>query len=205
MVVYILRNPKLALLCSSRCPGDPILKTYDLARSLRDAGVTVIGGFHSPMEQECLGLLLRGKQPVIVCPARNLECIRLRAEWKKPLDEGRLLLLSPFDQRSRRMTAETAKTRNRFVAALADRICIAYAEPGGKIDSLVREILPWGKPVFTLDGESNSELISLGVTPISIHDLTPLLAGLGEPRVRGNSNQSGKDETVSGHYFSDLQ
>jgi hypothetical protein len=34
------------------------LKTYDLARDLRDADVPVIGGFHTPMEKECLRLLL---------------------------------------------------------------------------------------------------------------------------------------------------
>jgi predicted Rossmann fold nucleotide-binding protein DprA/Smf involved in DNA uptake len=34
----------LALFCSVKCPGDLILKTYDLARNLRQAGVTVISG-----------------------------------------------------------------------------------------------------------------------------------------------------------------
>ena len=37
----ILANQLLALFCSVRCPGDLILQTYDLARSLRDKGRTV--------------------------------------------------------------------------------------------------------------------------------------------------------------------
>lgn len=45
---------------------------------LRDAGVTVIGEFHSPMEKECLNILLRGSQPIIVCPARSLENMRIK-------------------------------------------------------------------------------------------------------------------------------
>jgi predicted Rossmann fold nucleotide-binding protein DprA/Smf involved in DNA uptake len=89
-----LRERKLAIFCSAKCPGDLILKTYDTARALRDAGVTVIGGFHSPMEKECLALLLRGRQPIIICPARGLEDMRLSGEWKKPLDDGRLLTSS---------------------------------------------------------------------------------------------------------------
>src|SRR5690348_12573481 len=93
----ILQRPALALFCSIACPGDVILQTYDLARDLRDAGVTVAGGFHAPMERECLHLLLRGTQPIVVCPAR---------EWRAPLAEGRLLLLSPFGEGSRRATAE---------------------------------------------------------------------------------------------------
>ena len=31
-------------------------------------GVPMIGGFHTPMEQECLEVLLRGQQPVVICP-----------------------------------------------------------------------------------------------------------------------------------------
>ncbi len=49
------------LFCS--IPGDLVLKTYDMARAMRDAGVPVIGGFQMPVETECLRLLLRGNQP----------------------------------------------------------------------------------------------------------------------------------------------
>src|SRR5216117_488267 len=101
----VLQRRKLALFCSVKCPGNLILQTYDLARALRDAGVTVISGFHSPMEKECLTLLLRGAQPVIVCPARSIERMRVPAVWKAQLAEGRLLLLSPFGEKLRRVTA----------------------------------------------------------------------------------------------------
>src|SRR5215471_2050218 len=69
----LLNSRPLALFCSIQCPGDVILRTYDLIRALRDAGVALIGGFHSPMEKECLTLLLRGSQPVLVCPARAMD------------------------------------------------------------------------------------------------------------------------------------
>ena len=68
----LLDEQLIAMFCSNRCPGgDLILKTYDLARAIRDAGVAVIGGFRTPMERECLRLLLRGEQPVVVCPPRH--------------------------------------------------------------------------------------------------------------------------------------
>ncbi|HWQ69466.1 MAG TPA: hypothetical protein VN494_05875 [Patescibacteria group bacterium] len=54
----ILRRKMLVLSCSIKCPGNVILKTYDLAGALCDAGVPVIGGFHAPMEKECLDILL---------------------------------------------------------------------------------------------------------------------------------------------------
>src|SRR5919107_3381892 len=55
----ILQQKTLALFCSIKCPGNLILKTYDLAQQLREAEVPIIGGFHSPMERECLTILLR--------------------------------------------------------------------------------------------------------------------------------------------------
>jgi hypothetical protein len=72
----ILDQKSLALFCSVKCPGNLILHTYDITQRLRQSGVTVIGGFHSPMEQECLRILLRGTQPVVVCPARSLSGMR---------------------------------------------------------------------------------------------------------------------------------
>src|SRR5205807_2510306 len=74
--VGLLRNRKVALFCSARTPGGAILRAHDAARQMRDEGVTVIGGFHSPIEKECLRILLRGTQPIIVCPGRAIEAMR---------------------------------------------------------------------------------------------------------------------------------
>jgi predicted Rossmann fold nucleotide-binding protein DprA/Smf involved in DNA uptake len=156
-----------ALFCSVRCPGDLILKTYDLARALRDAGVPVIGGFHSPMEKECLRLLLRGRQPAVVCPARSIENMRIPADWRAPLAEGHLLLLSAFANSHRRPTAELAAIRNDFVAALAHRILITHAAPGSKTEAFARKVLERGKPLLTLQGDRNDNLVSLGARTIT--------------------------------------
>ena len=52
----ILDTRLIGFFCSVRCPGDVILKTYDLARALRETDVTIVGGFQSPMEKEFLDL-----------------------------------------------------------------------------------------------------------------------------------------------------
>lgn len=158
----ILRSPLLGFFCSVKCPGNIILKTYDLARTLRGGSRGIIGGFHSPMEREFLLLLLRGTVQVIVCPARSIEKMRIPTEWRKPLAEGRLLVLSPFEESQRRMTAELAEMRNDFVAALADEVFIAYATPGGRTEAFARKVIASGKKVFTLDAHENSRLIDVG-------------------------------------------
>ncbi len=100
----------------------------DLAHQWRENGPTIISGFHAPAEQEALNVLLRGPTPVILCPARGIGKMRLKAEWKTPLEEGRLLLISPFADSIKRPTTKIAHYRNRFIAALADKILIAHAQ-----------------------------------------------------------------------------
>ena len=163
----ILQQTKLALFCSIKCPGSVILRTYDCMKALRDRGITVMGGFHSPMESECLKILLRGAQPVIVCPARSLDAMRIKPEFRKPLGEGRLLFLSPFLPNESRVSAQRAGVRNRFVAALADAILVAYAATGGSTEQLCREIPSLNKPAYTIDDKGNVGLEKQGFEILS--------------------------------------
>lgn len=146
----LLRDDKVGLFCSVRCPGDLILRAYDYAKKLRDDGVTVIGGFHSPVEKECLRILLRGTQPIIICPARSLTNMRIPREWQRAIEKERLLLASPFAGARKRTTAELAQERNKFVAAVADRVCFVYTTPGGTLESLATDARNVGKPIIAL-------------------------------------------------------
>jgi predicted Rossmann fold nucleotide-binding protein DprA/Smf involved in DNA uptake len=135
---HLLALPKTTLFCSARCPGKVILTAYDQAARWRDEGRCVISGFHSPVEKECLQILLRGSQPIIICPARALPQ-RVPPEWKKPLEAGRLLVLSGFAATEKRVTAELAGRRNKLVAALADEVWFAHITPGGQMAKLASE------------------------------------------------------------------
>lgn len=135
-------SPKIALFCSARCPGNAILTAYDQAAKWRDTGRCVISGFHSPVEKECLRILLRGTQPVIICPARALPR-RLPNDWKTHLAAGRLLVLSAFGEKGNRTTTDLAARRNEIVAALADEVFIVHATPGGNLDKLISILELW--------------------------------------------------------------
>jgi len=102
----ILNRDLLGFFCSLKCPGDIILKTYDLARSFRDAEIPLISGFHSPIEKDVFDLLLNGSQPLVVCPARSIENMRIPNAWKEAIDNGRLLVLSPFKKKSKQKGSE---------------------------------------------------------------------------------------------------
>jgi predicted Rossmann fold nucleotide-binding protein DprA/Smf involved in DNA uptake len=142
----LLSLPKTALFCSARCPGDAILCTYDQAAKWRDEGRCIISGFHSPVEKECLSILLRGQQPIIICPARSLDKFRLTAAWKPALAADRLLVLSCVSDGLHRATLQTAHRRNELVAALADEIWFAHISPGGWTEKIVERVKMWRIP-----------------------------------------------------------
>ena len=144
----LLGFPKTALFCSKSCPGDAILKAMDQAQKWRNRGRCVISGFHSPIEKECLQILLRGSQPITICPARSVEGMRIPTEWGEGITSGRILLLSPFEPSQRRVSAILSEQRNRLVAALADEVYLTHITPGGKTAGLIEQISGWGIPII---------------------------------------------------------
>jgi predicted Rossmann fold nucleotide-binding protein DprA/Smf involved in DNA uptake len=165
----ILNRPKVALFCSVKCPGRLILETYDLAKRFRNEGILVISGFHSPMEQECLRILLRSPHPVIWCLARGMyrRVPAAPVDCRPAVDDGRLVMVSSFPEQVRHVTAKTAMTRNRLVADMADAVVVAHATRGGKMDTLCREILASGKPLYTFEHPANELLLRDGARPIA--------------------------------------
>lgn len=142
----LLAERKVGLFCSVRCPDDTALRAYDACRKLRDEGMALISGFHSPVEKECLKILLQGTQPIIVSPARSVRKMRIPAEWRAALEGNRLLILSRFEQSPRRADSGSARRRNELVAALSDEVLIIHAEPGGGIERISELVDRWRIP-----------------------------------------------------------
>lgn len=155
----LFETRKLAILCSRACPGTIIVQTLDVVRALRETPWTVISGFQSPTEQECLEVLLRGERPVVVCPARSVQGMRIPAAWKAAIAAGRMLITSPFGNTVRRATTATAQERNQFVVSLADAVLIPHAAPGGSLHRLCHDCIYGRKLLYTIDDPSNSHLL----------------------------------------------
>ncbi|MFN0213306.1 MAG: DNA-processing protein DprA [Saprospiraceae bacterium] len=126
----ILEQPKTTFLCSRQVPADAVLKCYDWAIQMREAGRCVISGFHSPLEQDVLHYLLKGKQPVIMALARGLKRT-WEPEIQKALEEKRLLIITPFSESVKRASADTAAVRNDLMIKLANEVVVGYANSEG--------------------------------------------------------------------------
>lgn len=163
----LLDRKKIGLICSRKCPGDVILETYDFARLVRGSGLAIVGGFQSSIERDCLPILLRGSDPIIIVQAHRLSTSRLPMEWQKAIDAGRLLLLSPFRDKDKRVTRELASERNRFVASISEEVLIPNADPRSKTEALFGELIALGKRVYTFESQANAAMISAGAVPIA--------------------------------------
>jgi len=146
----LLDQPLLAIFASVKCPARLILAAHDTAKEISAKGKAVIGGFQSPTEKEMLEILLRGVSAIVICPACGLEGMRIPVAWRQKIEQGRLLVISPFPAYVKRPRPETILKRNQLVAQLASELLIVHAESGGKVDALIKGVLSSGKKVQRL-------------------------------------------------------
>ena len=145
------------------------------------------------MEKECLRLLLRGIQPVVVCPARGIESMRIPRDWRPALDEGRLLIISPFPATVRRPTAKLSAKRNDLVASLASRVFIAHAAAGSKTESFAPKARCRRQAFADAGKPGEREFGGDGGRPVQMHIVEPASV-LQTPQIRGVDMRQKVDE-----------
>jgi predicted Rossmann fold nucleotide-binding protein DprA/Smf involved in DNA uptake len=167
----ILKRPLLGLFCSTACPDDAATAAHALVRALGEAAVPVISGFHSPLEKQCLNLLLLGRGPIVVCPARSIARMRIPPAWRPDVERGRLVIASAIGGQARRATTLLAAKRNALVATLATEILVIHAAAGGRIDALCRTLLAEHRTVWTLDLPENRAIAEAGAATVQSDEL----------------------------------
>ena len=111
----------------------------DWALQQAKAKTVVISGFHSPLEQSVLRVLIQARSPAVVVLARPVESARLRPDWAALLNQGFMAVVSA-SVATTRLTDEVAAARNSLVAQLATAVVVAHASPGG---GLAGSITQW--------------------------------------------------------------
>lgn len=82
----------------------------DWALQQARAKAVVVSGFHSPLEQSVLKVLIQARSPVVAVLARPVGGAKLPPEWAEPLVQGHLTVVSVAATvtRSTRLTGEVA-------------------------------------------------------------------------------------------------
>lgn len=128
-----------AFFASRQCPGTAIRAAMDWALEQAWTKTVVVSGFHSPLEQSVLKVLITARCPAVAVLARPIQGAKLPPEWIEPLVQGQLAVVSSAANVNR-LTQSQAATRNAQVAQLAQLIVVAHASPEG---ALVEQLKQW--------------------------------------------------------------
>ena len=123
---------RTAFFASRQCPGSAIRAATAWALQQAGGQHVVIGGFHSPLEQSVLRLLIEGGGQAVVVLARPVAAASLPRAWQRALGAGRMAVVSRAAL-AKRLTAQLAGDRNDLAASLANKIAIAHASAGGQL------------------------------------------------------------------------
>lgn len=160
----ILGKKMTGLLCSQNCPGELILKGFDTVKDIREKQITVISGFHSPIEKEAFRILQRGTQPIVLCLARNIETYQIPRALKPLITNGSLLIIAPvFSKTENRITKETAGIRNEVIFQISDQVLLIHAQSGGDLERTCVKYLRGHKGIYAIPSVKNSHLFDQGV------------------------------------------
>ena len=71
-------------------------------------------------------------------PCRGLK-EKIEPALQKPLDQGRLLIVTPFTQDVKRVTRQTAHLRNQMMIDVADELVIGFVNKGGMLEGQIND------------------------------------------------------------------
>lgn len=134
----LLEQPLTAFFASRRCSGRAIRAAMDWAVAQARAKIPLIGGFHSPLEQSVLEVMLAAHSPVVIVIARKLETAQLPAAWLEAAQAGAAAVVS-MDESQQRLTTELAMRRNHWIARHAAHIVAAEVSPDGSLASCLAQ------------------------------------------------------------------
>ena len=126
----LLEQPLTAFFASRRCSGRAIRAAMDWAVEQARAKTPLIGGFHSPLEQSVLEVMMAAHAPEVMVIARQLNAASLPVAWHDAAQAGTAAVVSMNDAQQR-LTAEQAIRRNHWIARNAAHIAVAEASPEG--------------------------------------------------------------------------
>ena len=142
----LLEQPLTGFFASRRCSGRAIWMAMDWAVEQARMKTPLIGGFHSPLEQSVLEVLLTAHAPVVIVIARQLHAASLPAAWREAVQAGTATVVS-MDDTQQRLTAGQAMRRNHWIARRAAHIVVAEASPDGSLATCMAQWFIEGRQI----------------------------------------------------------
>jgi hypothetical protein len=156
----IIKNyPVIGVLASGKAPGPVVWESYQFFYALRDANVTIAGGWHSPLEKGILDALIEGKVNVAFFAAKGLKARGFQQKFKLLDRKSRGLMISPFpDNVTKINSTEGPRLRNELLAVISDVLLIPYIKPRGKLFHMLKAESVFLNKTFVLNHVENDKL-----------------------------------------------
>lgn len=118
----LLKQNKVGFLASRKISSLSILPTLDWATEIsKREDNAIVSGFHSKMERNVLGILLKGQCGIIIVLARGMYR-KLPKQYEEAMSQNRLLIISNEKDNVKRVSERTAHKRNEYIREIADEM-----------------------------------------------------------------------------------
>ncbi|HEY3166774.1 MAG TPA: DNA-processing protein DprA [Candidatus Binatia bacterium] len=172
----ILNYRLLGIISARQVDSDLALETARLLKqlvSLEDAAF--VSGWHSPLEEEALQILLAQEATVVLCVAKSLDRFIPSMGVESRVTDGKALLLTHCSTKAKRITRNASMRRNELIVELVKALLVLSAPEGSASLSLAKSALRRGKFVLTPEHPMNKELLASGALPATLDNLQTAL------------------------------
>ena len=133
----LLIGKKTAFLCSSTSNVKVVQEAEKWAQAQKEETI-VISGFQSRAEIAVLDVLLAKNTKIIMVLAKKM-FEKCPLKYKKAVEDGRMLIIAPFEDCDNLVTKVNAQKRNEYLLNRAKNIVIGYISPDGMLDALLEK------------------------------------------------------------------
>jgi predicted Rossmann fold nucleotide-binding protein DprA/Smf involved in DNA uptake len=171
----ILNSKLLGIVSARKIEPDLAWKVSDLMRELPLLEVAFISGWHSPLEEEALRILLTRSAKIVFCTAKSLDKFKPSSEVEDLVSQRQALLLTHCSPKAKRISRDASLRRNQLVVGLARAILVLSAPQGSASLKLAKTAIGLGKPVFTPQHQMNQGLLASNALPATLENIRSAL------------------------------
>jgi predicted Rossmann fold nucleotide-binding protein DprA/Smf involved in DNA uptake len=172
----ILERKLLGIISARQIDSDLALKSSQLLTQLASLKeVSFISGWHSPLEEEALNILLAQGASIVFCVPKSLNRFVPSAGVKHRVSQGEALLLTHCSPNAKRISRDASLRRNELIIVLAVCLLVLSAPQGSASLKLAKSALRHGKPVLTPEHRMNKELLGCSVLTATFDNIQAAL------------------------------
>lgn len=156
----MLDNTKIGILASRTILPHLTQQVIQTIQQIYEHNFILMGGWHSPMEEEIHKQLVKNQKTHIHFGAKSINRLFCK------LGKEKVLFVTHCPSNMKRITRESALERNRLLCEMSDLLLVPWLDPKGKTHNIVREFCE-KKLVYIFDKEYNAKLFKNGAKMMS--------------------------------------